>query len=495
MALDVLHAMLDPQLLLFIFVGVGAGIFIGCLPGLTSTMGVALVLPLTFGMDADVGIMLLLGVYFGAVYGGSISAILLRTPGTPAAAATVLDGYEFSKRGEAGRALGLSTISSFTGGIVSCLVLMLISPQLAKLALHFSSPEFFMLAVFGLTVIASVSGKSLAKGLICGAFGFFLSCIGIDSMTGFLRFTFGQIHLYSGVSYIPVMIGLFAMSQAFQGIEEIKTKTKVDSNVKHVIPPKSDWKLIGKLAPIFGLVGTFIGIIPGAGTDIAAFVSYGQVKNMPKHPEKFGTGIPEGIIAPEAGNNGVTGGALIPMLTLGVPGDSVAAIMIGALTIQGLQPGPMLFKENAVLVYTIFAGAFIANCCMALLGLSCIRVFIKVLSVPKQILVPVIMVLCVVGSYAMSNSVFDIWIMLIFGILGYFLQKLEASASPIILGLILGPMAETHFKRALLMAGGSYSTFVSSGICIGFAVLICISLSIPIIQRRSREKSEKWKAG
>ena len=495
MALDVLHAMLDPQLLLFIFVRVGAGIFIGCLPGLTSTMGVALVLPLTFGMDADVGIMLLLGVYFGAVYGGSISAILLRTPGTPAAAATVLDGYEFSKRGEAGRALGLSTISSFTGGIVSCLVLMLISPQLAKLALHFSSPEFFMLAVFGLTVIASVSGKSLARGLICGAFGFFLSCIGIDSMTGFLRFTFGQIHLYSGVSYIPVMIGLFAMSQAFQGIEEIKTKTKVDSNVKHVIPPKSDWKLIGKLAPIFGLVGTFIGIIPGAGTDIAAFVSYGQVKNMSKHPEKFGTGIPEGIIAPEAGNNGVTGGALIPMLTLGVPGDSVAAIMIGALTIQGLQPGPMLFKENAVLVYTIFAGAFIANCCMALLGLSCIRVFIKVLSVPKQILVPVIMVLCVVGSYAMSNSVFDIWIMLIFGILGYFLQKLEASASPIILGLILGPMAETHFKRALLMAGGSYSTFVSSGICIGFAVLICISLSIPIIQRRSREKSEKWKAG
>ncbi len=491
MALEVLSAILDPQLLFFIFLGVGAGIFIGCLPGLTSTMGVALVLPLTFGMDADVGIMLLLGVYFGAVYGGSISAILLRTPGTPAAAATVLDGYEFSKRGEAGRALGLSTLSSFTGGVVSCIILMLISPQLAKLALHFSSPEFFMLAVFGLTVIASVSGKSLAKGLICGAFGFLLSCVGIDGITGFPRFTFNSVNLYSGISYIPVMIGLFAMSQAFQGIEEIMNKQTVDSHVKNVIPPRSDWKLIAKLAPIFGMVGTFIGIIPGAGTDIAAFVSYGQVKNMSKHPEKFGTGIPEGIIAPEAGNNGVTGGALIPMLTLGVPGDSVAAIMIGALTIQGLQPGPMLFKENAVLVYTIFAGAFIANCCMVLLGLSCIRVFIKVLSVPKQILVPVIMVLCVVGSYAMSNNVFDIWIMLIFGIIGYFLQKMEASASPIILGLILGPMAETHFKRALLMSGGSYATFVSSVITIVFAVLICISLSIPLIQRRAKKAAER----
>lgn len=487
MILQVLSAVMNPQLILFIFIGVASGIFIGCLPGLTSTMGVALVLPLTFGMEPDIGIMLLLGVYFGAVYGGSISAILLRTPGTPAAAATVLDGYEFSKRGEAGRALGLSTMSSFVGGIVSCIVLMILSPQLAKLALKFGSPEFFMLAVFGLTVIASVSGHSLSKGIICGTLGFLLSCIGIDGLTGFPRFTFGQVNLYSGVSYIPVMIGLFAMSQGFQGIEEIMTKTKVSTNVKHVFPAKSDWKIIGKLAPIFGLLGTFIGIIPGAGTDIAAFVSYGQAKNMSKHPEKFGTGIPEGIVAPEAGNNGVTGGALIPMLTLGVPGDSVAAIMIGALTIQGLQPGPMLFKENAVLVYTIFAGAFIANCCMALLGISCIRVFIKVLSVPKEILVPVIMVLCVVGSYAMSNSIFDVWIMLGFGILGYFLQKMQASASPAILGLILGGMAESHFKRALLMAEGSYATFISSPIAIAFLVLICVSLMIPLIQKYKKK--------
>lgn len=490
MILEVLSSVLNPQLLIFIFLGVSAGIFIGCLPGLTSTMGVALVLPLTFGMDADVGIMLLLGVYFGAVYGGSISAILLRTPGTPAAAATVLDGYEFSKRGEAGRALGISTVSSFIGGVISCLILMLISPQLAKLALEFSSPEFFMLAVFGLTVIASVSGKSLAKGIICGAFGFLLSCVGIDGMNGYQRFTFGQVALYSGISYIPVMIGLFAMSQAFNGVEEILQKTTVDTDVKKVLPAKSDWKLIGKLAPIFGLVGTFIGIIPGAGTDIAAFVSYGQVKNMSKHPEKFGTGIPEGIIAPEAGNNGVTGGALIPMLTLGVPGDSVAAIMIGALTIQGLQPGPMLFRENAVLVYTIFAGAFIANCCMALLGLSCIRVFIRVLSVPKQILVPVIMLLCVIGSYAMQNSVFDIWIMLVFGIIGFFLQKIDVSVSPAILGLILGPMAESHFKRALLMAGGNYMTFVSTKITLVFAALICISLCIPLFQKYAAKRQK-----
>lgn len=487
MVSGVLSAILQPQLLLFIVLGVGAGIFIGCLPGLTSTMGVALVLPLTFGMQADVGIMLLLGVYFGAVYGGSISAILLRTPGTPAAAATVLDGYEFSKRGEAGRALGLSTMSSFVGGVVSCIVLMLVAPQLAKLALKFSSPEFFMLAVFGLTVIASVSGNMLSKGIICGALGFLMSCVGIENLTGFPRFTFGFVNLYGGISPIPVMIGLFAMSQAFQGVEEIMNKTTVDSDVKNVIPTKSDFKLIGKLAPIFGLVGTIIGIIPGAGTEIAAFVSYAQAKNMSKHPEKFGTGIPEGIIAPEAGNNGVTGGALIPMLTLGVPGDSVAAIMIGALTVQGLQPGPMLFKENTVLVYTIFAGAFIANCCMAILGLSCVRLFIKVLSVPKNVLIPVIMTLCVVGSYAMANSIFDVWLMLIFGIIGYFLNKLDVSASPAILGLILGTMAESHFKRALLMSNGNYGTFFSSSITIVFAVLICISLSVPFIQRRSKK--------
>ena len=474
---------------LYIIIGVAAGIAIGCLPGLTATMGVALVLPLTFGMDAAPGMLLLIGVYVGAIYGGSISAILIRTPGTPAAAATVLDGYEFAKRGEAGRALGLSTLSSFLGGILSCVVLTLLSPQLAKIALRFSSPEFFLLAVFGLCVIASISGDSLAKGVLCGTLGILLACVGIDGITSYMRYTYGNINLLSGINYIPVMIGLFAMSQAFETVEEIYKKGEVSKKVDHILPPASDLKLIAKWAPLFGAVGTIIGIIPGAGADIGAFVSYGQAKNLSRHPEKFGTGIPEGIIAPESANNGVTGGALIPMLTLGVPGDAVAAIMIGALTIQGLQPGPLLFRDHSTLVYSVFLGMFIANIAMCVLGLSCIQIFVKVLSIPKSILTPAIFLLCVVGSYAMENNFFDVWTMLIFGIIGYFLNKVKISASPAVLGLILGPMAESHFRRALLMSKGSYAAFFATTITWVFWGLIVISILLPLWQKR---KAKGW---
>ncbi len=488
MTSEVFANVFESYTFIYIVVGVAAGIGIGCLPGLTATMGVALVLPLTFGMDATPGILLLLGVYVGAIYGGSISAILIRTPGTPAAAATILDGYEFAKRGEAGRALGISTVSSFVGGILSCVVLTLLSPQLAKIALRFSSPEFFMLAVFGLCVIASISGSSLAKGVLCGTLGIALASIGIDSITSHMRFTYGSTNLLSGISYIPVMIGLFAMSQAFESVETIYQKSEESKKITSVLPHRSDLNLIARLAPLFGLTGTIIGIIPGAGADIGAFVAYGQARNISKHPEKFGTGIPEGVIAPESANNGVTGGALIPMLTLGVPGDAVAAIMIGALTIQGLQPGPLLFKDHSALVYSVFLGMFVANCVMCVLGLSCIRIFVKVLSIPKAILVPAIFLLCVVGSYAMANNFFDVGVMLLFGIIGYFLNKVEISASPAVLGLILGPMAESHFRRALLMARGRYSTFFSTPITWIFLALIVISLAVPLWQRHKAKK-------
>lgn len=481
--------------LLYIIIGVGAGIGIGCLPGLTATMGVALVLPLTFGMDATPGILLLLGVYVGAIYGGSISAILIRTPGTPAAAATVLDGYEFAKRGEAGRALGISTVSSFVGGMLSCVVLTLLSPQLAKIALRFSSPEFFMLALFGLCVIASISGSLLSKGVLCGTLGILLACVGIDSITGHMRFTYGNINLLSGINYIPVMIGLFAMSQALENVETIFEKGEASKKIDSVLPLMSDLKLIAKLGPLFGMTGTIIGIIPGAGADIGAFVAYGQAKNISKHPEKFGTGIPEGIVAPESANNGVTGGALIPMLTLGVPGDAVAAIMIGALTIQGLQPGPLLFRNHSVLVYSVFLGMFVANIVMCVMGLSCIRIFVKVLSIPKAILVPTIFLFCVVGSYAMANNFFDVWTMLIFGFIGYFLNKVDISASPAVLGLILGPMAEEHFRRALLMSRGDFRTFVSTGITWLFIVLIALSLFLPLWQRHKAKQRMRNRAG
>ncbi|AEV27892.1 hypothetical protein SpiGrapes_0027 [Sphaerochaeta pleomorpha str. Grapes] len=491
MLLTVISDVFNFQILLFIIIGVFTGICIGSLPGLTATMGVALVLPLTFGMDAAPGILLLIGVYVGAIYGGSISAILLRTPGTPAAAATVLDGYEFSKRGESGRALGISTISSFIGGLVSVAALWLISPQLAKLALKFSAPEFFLLAVFGLSIISSISGNSLAKGLLCGALGISLSFIGIDSITGYPRFTFNNINLLSGMSFIPVMIGLFAMSQAFSTVENIFSADEVSQKVTKVWPTRSDWKIIFKTAPISGVIGTLIGIVPGAGAEIGAFVSYSQAKRFSKYPELFGTGIPDGVAAPEAGNNGVTGGALIPMLTMGVPGDAVAAILIGALTVQGLQPGPLLFTEHTTLVYSIFLGMFVANCTMLILGLSCLKLFVKVLSVPKTILTPMIFILCIVGSYAINTSFFDVGVMLFFGILGFFMQKADISVSPAVLGIILGPMAESNFRRALLMSEGSYTIFFSSTITIVFIALIVFTLFMPYVSAyiKSRKKT------
>ena len=371
MIVEIFTTSLTPVVFLYMLIGVVSGICIGALPGLTATMGVALLLPMTFGMEAAQGILMLLGIYVGAIYGGSISAVLLHTPGTPASAATAIEGYKLSQRGEAGRALGVATLGSYIGGVVSVLCLVLISPQLAKLALQFSSAEFFLLAVFGLCIIGNISGDSVEKGLMCGCLGILVATIGIDSVTSYIRFCpEGNYNFMGGISYIPIMIGLFAMSQAFENIEEIFAEEKQQIKVTNIIPKKEDLKALFRISPITGLIGTMIGIIPGAGADIGAFVGYNVAQGMAKHPEEFGNGSIEGICGPEGGNNGVTGGALIPMLTLGVPGDAVTAIMIGALTIQGLTPGPMLFETNKVLVYTIFMGMFVANTLMCICGFA-----------------------------------------------------------------------------------------------------------------------------
>ena len=473
MIVEIFTTSLTPMVFLYMLIGVISGICIGALPGLTATMGVALLLPMTFGMEAAQGILMLLGIYVGAIYGGSISAVLLHTPGTPASAATAIEGYKLSQRGEAGRALGVATLGSYIGGVVSVILLVTISPQLAKLALEFSSAEFFLLAVFGLCIIGSISGDNVEKGLMCGCLGILVATIGIDSVTSYIRFCpEGNYNFMGGISYIPIMIGLFAMSQAFENIEDIFAEEKEQIKVTNILPKKEDLKALLRISPITGLIGTMIGIIPGAGADIGAFVGYNVAQGMAKEPEKFGNGSIEGICGPEGGNNGVTGGALIPMLTLGVPGDAVTAIMIGALTIQGLTPGPMLFETNKVLVYTIFIGMFIANTLMCICGFAGIRVFSKVLSVPKVILTPIIFALCIIGSFAMKNSLFDVWVMLIAGVVGYFMSKAKVPTSPAILGLILGPMAEKNFRTALLKSGGDPSVFFSTVICWFFIVLI-----------------------
>lgn len=467
----------NPNIFVLLLLGVSGGIAIGSLPGLTATMGVAILLPFTFGMESTAALVMLVGIYIGAIYGGSISAILLKTPGTPAAAATVFDGHEMAKKGEASKALSMSTIASFTGGFISTIMLITISPLLAKFALRFSAPEYFALAVFGLSIIATISGNNPIKGLLSGFFGLFIATVGMDPVTSYPRFTFGRIELLNGFSIIPVLIGLFAVSEAFSQMEKIfDADVVLKEKFKRGIVT---FKEIIKVSPTMiksALIGTFIGAIPGAGADIAAFVSYNEARRSSKHPEKFGTGILEGIAAPEAGNNGVTGGALVPLLTLGVPGDAVTAILLGALIIQGLQPGPLLFKEHAHVVYGLFSSMLVGNLIMLILGLVGIRIFSKVVEIPKKIIIPIILSLSIVGSYSMNNSIFDIYVTLIFGIIGYFMQKIEMPSSPIILAIILGPMAESNLRRAFLMYNGSISFLYTRPITIVFLILAAFSI-------------------
>ncbi|NLI90069.1 MAG: C4-dicarboxylate ABC transporter permease [Epulopiscium sp.] len=468
--------------LMAIFAGVVMGISFGAMPGLTSTMGIALLMPLTFAMKPEIGILLLIGIFVGAIYGGSITAILINTPGTPSAAATLLDGYPFTLKGEAGRALGIATVASAGGGIISGVILILIAPLLAEFALRFSAPEIFGLALFGISIIASISGDSLVKGLMSGTLGLILSLIGMDNITGYARFTFGSTFLSGGLAFIPVLVGLFALSQCFVSIEDIFEKRAEINKITRALPTKEDLKTIWPTILRAGVMGTFIGSIPGAGGDISAFVSYDMEKRVSKHPEKFGTGIPEGVAAPEASNNGTTGGALIPLLTLGIPGDSNTAVLLGAFMVHNLIPGPQLFVDHAPTVYTIFAGFMIANIVMLILGLSGQRLFVKVVSIPKQVLIPSIIVLCTVGSFAINNNFKDIMVMLVAGVIGYFLTKGGFPLSPIVLALILGPMAEGNFRRSLVMSQGSYAIFVQRPMAAAFIAVAAIALLYPIIK-------------
>ena len=475
--LNGLHTTFSLAIFPFLVLGVAGGIVIGALPGLTATMGVAVLLPLTFGMESTRALVMLAGIYIGAIYGGSISAILLKTPGTPAAAATVLDGYELARKGEAAKALSISAIASFTGGTVSTVMLITISPILANFALRFGAPEYFALAVFGLSIIASISGKSPVKGLLAGMFGLLISTVGLDPVTSFPRFTFGEINLYNGLAIIPVLIGLFALAEAFVQMEKIfEPAQAVDTNFKHgMISLKETISLLPVMIKS-AFIGTFIGSIPGAGADIAAFVCYNEARRTSKKSKEFGTGCLEGIAAPEAGNNGVTGGAMVPLLTLGVPGDAVTAILLGALVIQGLQPGPLLFTKSPEIVYGLFSSLFVGNILMLIFGLLGVRLFCRVVELPKRIIIPVIVTLSMVGAYSMNNSLFDVWVCIAFGVIGYIMQKVEMPSSPIILAVILGPMAESNLRRAVLMYEGSYSFLWTRPITIIFLALALLSL-------------------
>ena len=472
-----------PQNIIFIFAGAVGGVLIGCIPGLTSTMGIALLIPFTYGLSIIPSIGMLLGIFCGAMYGGSIAAILINTPGTPAAAATVMDGYPMGQKGEAGRALSVALFASFCGGIIGALIMTFLSPIVSRMALKFGPAEFFTLAIFGLSVIISISGKSITKGLMSAFFGLILASVGMDKVSGYLRFT-RMTGFYDGMPFIPALIGLFALSEVFNNIENILKTRKIAAKISGVLPSLQDIKKIAVTIIKGSFIGAFIGAIPGAGGDIAAFVSYSEAKRSSKHPEDFGTGIPEGVAAAESANNACSGGAMIPMLSLGVPGDSNTAVLMGAFILQGFQPGPMMYVEHLDIVYAVFMSMIMANIAFLLVGMAGVRVFTRVISIERKLLIPAIMVLSLVGAYAINQNMFDVFLAIIMGGVGYLLQKYQFPLSPILLALILGPMSETNLRRFMQIDDGQFWKIFTKPICVVFIVLAVGSLVSSTINAR-----------
>lgn len=460
--------------LLMIVAGATVGIVVGALPGLTATMTVAVLLPFTFAMEPVSGMMLLLGVYGGALYAGSIPAILIRTPGTPSAAATLLDGYPMAQQGRAGEALALSLWASVIGGLIGVTLLGLLTPQLARITLLFGTAEFFLIAVFALTIIASVSDTSMVKGLISGLIGILIALVGLDPVQGLPRFTFGSTALSGGLSLIPVLIGLFGVSEALHKYEQVARGTVVRSTrVTKIRLPRESRRDGYATTWWSSMIGFFVGLLPGVGGDIGSFVAYNETKRFSKGARRFGKGDPRGVVAAEAANNASTGGALAPLLTLGIPGDAVGAVLIGAITVHGLRPGTQLFESSPSLVYGIFIGFFIAYICVLLVGWFGIRLWVHLLSVPTTLLWPAVLALCVIGSFALRNSSFDVLVMIGAGLLGYFMIKGRYPLAPLVIGMILGPMMESNLRRTMILHRGSFEWFLDPGslVIIGLTIL------------------------
>ena len=480
---DILQGFLQatqPSSLAATAIGSFLGIVVGMIPGMTISSGIIILLPLTFVLDPSISISLLLGLYVGGMLGGSFSAILLNIPGTPSAAATALDGYPLSARGEPGRALGIAVLASFGGGLFSFLCLFLIAPKLADLALGFRAPDLFSLVFLGLTVICSFAAQSWIKGLLSAVIGLAIVTIGQDPIMGTARFTFGDVNMLSGIHFLAALIGLFAVPQLIQSLSNeqvVNTTTKtVSISFKNLLPVSADLRRMRLPVSIGAFLGSILGMLPGAGGPIAAFMSYDYTRKTSDNSEEFGKGAIEGIAAPEAANNAVTGGALVPMMTLGIPGDPVTAILIGALLIHGLAPGPLLFIERADFAYGVIFSFFWANIFNLIIALAALRLLVKLVATPRTILMPTIGILCVVGSYALRNSLFDVYVMFFFGLLGLTMKWLNIPVVPLLLALVLGPQLEENLRIALTSSQGDISVFFSSPFSAFFLGLSVISV-------------------
>lgn len=478
----------DIQLLAWILVASIGGILIGSLPGLNATTGVALILPFTITMEPISAATIMLTIYCAATFAGAITAILINTPGTSASATTCLDGYPLVQKGEAGRALGIAAVSSGIGGILSVICLMIAAPLLASIAYKFAPPEYLTLTIFAISMLATVGNSSVLKNLLSGMFGILIATIGVDPLTTIDRFTFGIAALYDGIDIVPVMIGIFGISELFiQASTSTQTKDLVQID-KIKLPSWQDYKRTWKTILRSTGLGTFIGILPAEGATVASIVGYNEAKRWSKKPEEFGKGSIEGIAGSEAANNAATGGSMVPSLALGIPGSPTAAVILAGLMIHGINPGPNLFIEQGEAVYTIFWAMLLANIVFFIIGLFGAKLFARVTFIPPSILWPMVFVFCVVGAYAVNLSVIDIYISLIFGLLGYLMRLLGFSVIPMTIGLILGGVLELRLGQTITMIKGDWLSIFERPISLFFIISTVLALILPIIRKKNQDK-------
>ena len=487
-----LTTLTDPTLVFLLLCATLGGVVIGALPGLNATTGAALLLPFTLTMDPVPAIALLTAIYCSATFAGAITAILINTPGTSASATTCLDGYPMAQRGEAGRALGLAVVSSTVGGVFSVLVLMACAPILARAAYNFAPPEYFALTLFGLSMLISVGGGSAIKNLISGAFGILLATVGTDLLTSVKRFTFESPHLYDGIGFVPVMIGVFGISELIaqaSRLNEQRERVMMDA-IK--LPSKEDYRRVWKTILRSSGIGTFIGVLPAEGATVASMIGYNEAKRWSKKPEEFGKGSPEGIAGSEAANNSATGGAMVPTLALGIPGSPTAAVILAGLLVHGLRPGPTMFTDQAEFAYAIFWSMLFVNLLFLLVGLYGARAFARVTLIPVTVLWPCVFVFSIVGAYALDQSMFDVWIAIVAGILGYFMRMYGFSVVPLAIGLILGGMLEQRLGQSMVMLDEKWWLMLSRPISLFFFILTALALfGRPVFQLINRTKARE----
>ncbi len=484
--------LLTPENLFYCFLGALLGTLIGVLPGIGPTAGIAILIPVSAGLDPTTAIIMLAGIYYGSMYGGSTTAILINTPGEAASVPTSLDGYKMARQGRAGPALGMAAISSFVAGTVAIILLMLLAPAMASVALDFGPPEYFALMALGLTIIVSLAGKSLVKGLLTGLFGMFLATIGLDPMTGQTRFAFGNANLMGGIDFISMVVGLFAIPEVLSNLEG-EALSVYDTKLKNIFPTKEDWKRSTGALLRSGPLGFFLGILPGASAAVAAFIAYDIEKKLSKEPEKFGTGLIEGVAAPEGANNSAAGGGMVPLLTLGIPASPPLAVLLGALMIHGLRPGPLLFEQNPQFVWGLIASMYVGNAMLLVLNLPLVGLWARLVKVPYPLLAPTVMTLVFIGAYGVRNNLFDIWVSIGFGILGYLMRKLDFPAAPVVLALILSPMMEEALRQSLIISKGSMDVFVTRPMSLVLLLMAAASVGFSVYSRvKAANKTESF---